>query len=240
MKMFTAPSGAVFTSKDMELFKALFHIGFVTWKDEPIIFKSGKKSNTYVRGRQDLTNNPHILFGLIAPRIVEFVRTTIPIHDGRQHCLIGIPTAGTKLAMAAAGYSYYRQIRPGIIYRELRVQKKAHGEDAGWTVGGPELKNDINITIEQAMSSGSSIIEHTGHLKEDGYPVKDMHHVILVDRELGGIENLRANGLERVHTMFKLKDMVAALVEMELWPVARYKTLLKEIVADARDRACVA
>lgn len=236
MQMFSAPSGAVFTSDDMNLIKQLFHIGFITWKEEPVVFKSNKKSNTYVRGRQDLTNNPHILFEQLAPRIVDFVRKKIPIHDGRQHCLIGIPTAGTKLAMAAAACGYYRQVRPGIIYRELRVTKKTHGEDNTWAVGGPEHNNDVYVSVEQAMSTGSSVLEHLDHLKEDGYAVHDMHHLILVDRELGGVENLVAHKFEKVHVLYKLRDTVAALVKMKLWPDERYQILLQEIKEDARSR----
>lgn len=236
MQMFSAPSGAVFTSDDMDLLKQLFHVGFVTWKKEPVVFKSKKTSQTYVRGRQDLTNNPHLLFERLAPRVVDFVRKKIPIHDGRQHCLIGIPTAGTKLAMAAAAYGYYRQVRPGIIYRELRVTKKTHGEDNTWAVGGPEHSNDVYVTVEQAMSTGSSILEHLGHLKEEGYAVHDMHHLILVDRELGGVENLVAHRFEKVHVLFKLRDIIAALVEMGLWSAERYQILLGEIEEAARLR----
>jgi len=232
---FTAPTGAVYGPKELQLLTELYRAGFIAWKPEGVEFKSGKRSRTYVRGRQELTNAPHLLAELGA-RIGAFVRERIPVADGRQHCLIGVPTAGTKLAAAASLHSYYARQRPSIIWRELRTKPKPHGEDKGWTVGGPEPQHDVYVVVEQAMSTASSIIEYAGHLAEDGYSPREMHYLVLVDRELGGIENLRAEGYVNLHRMFILRDFVAALVHLGHWPRERYDELVSEIELDKHER----
>jgi orotate phosphoribosyltransferase len=233
---FQAPSGAIFRPTDLTLLSQLYRAGTFAWKPEGVEFKSGKRSRTYVRGRQELTNAPHLLAEL-GKRVAEFVRERMPIRDGRQHCLIGVPTAGTKLAVAASMHTYYSRQQSCIIWRELRTKPKPHGEDKGWTVGGPEPSKDVYVVIEQAMSTASSIIEYADHLAEDGYSPREMHYVVLVDRELGGIENMRKDGYKHVHRMFILRDIIAALVHMGLWPLERYQELLQELSLDAEERA---
>lgn len=52
------PSGGWFDSFDLHLLKMMHDVGFIKHNDTPFTLKSGIKSNVYVFGREDLTDNP--------------------------------------------------------------------------------------------------------------------------------------------------------------------------------------
>lgn len=208
-----------------QLVRGLHDVGFVRWSDASFTLKSGVPSHVYVYGREDLTDNPDVLARLgsvIARRLEE----EIPVPAGKKLCLIGIPTAGTPLAQAAADGS-----DGFIIFRIMREMKKEYGAHGKTIVNGrPDPARHVYATIDNVVTDGESKIEAAKLLREDGYPADDMIHVILVDRGNGGVERLRREGL-KVVVIFNLTDLIEVFVESERWSPAQAQALKDEIAA---------
>ena len=98
----TAPSGIIYTDFLFRIIEQLGRARSVVWNDEPFVLKSKRLSHVYVNCRNDLTENPRLLHDLgylIAWKARSLANDA---GDRREVCLIGIPTAGTALALAGS------------------------------------------------------------------------------------------------------------------------------------------
>ncbi|MBI3572044.1 hypothetical protein HY091_00715 [Candidatus Kaiserbacteria bacterium] len=214
------------TVPDISLLYRIADSGFIAWKDEPVTFKNpALKSRVYVGGREDLTHNPDLLID-IGGIIVQKVWEVVSVH--RRPCLIGIPSAGRPLAQAAATHP------DGMFaFEVLREKKKEHGAHQHWVDGRPNAENLEHVTLDNTITDGASKLEWFRRLREDGYPVDTMHHLVLVDRQEGGIEMLVAAGY-RVQGIWKLREILFAFAEHGIWPRERVVEGLDEISANRR------
>ena len=156
--------------------------------------------------------------------------------DQKQQCLIGIPTAGTPLAQAAAmvNFAWERVLRdpvdePRIIYRIMRGERKTHGLHQTWVDGKPDPARHTYWFLDNTVTDGGTKLEAREHLKEDGYPVQDMPTLIVVDRQQGGIRRMEQAGFSRIVVAYYLLDIIHAFGEMKLWPQARVQAVEEEI-----------
>lgn len=223
------PSGRIFTKEDIHLAEQFARIKFVEWRDQPIKLKSGIMSRVYVQGRDDLTSNPDVLVVLASKILCSAGRLTP--DEMRQTCFIGLPTAGTPLACAAAILDdAERLLATKTLFYQMREQRKVtHGVPGGWVIGKPMPKNHVYITLDNVITDGQTKIDMEARFAEDGFPIKEMCHIIVVDRQQGGIERLAQHGMSNVAVLFNLLDLTHAYRELGLWPAVAVEMVEREI-----------
>lgn len=203
---FTAPSGRTFTHPDLLLVKLLIQSGSILHLDVPTELHSGRMSRHYanLRFHRDVRT-----LTLLGAHIIRFVRS-IEITKGTVPCMIGIPTAGTPLAIAAAIGSVYDSTP--FHYRVMREERKKrrHGIDNTWA--GPFDPGETYFTVENVSTSATTILVALQRFEEDHFPIDSMHHILLVNR--GGAEALRSRGIPHVHVMLEFHDLLAAAVHI--------------------------
>lgn len=232
------PSGDHYTKFDLKLLQCLGAYGFVKYSERPYVLESEIPSCVYVFGREDLTDHPGLEW-LVGQRIAEVVWRNSELKD-RQPCLIGIPTAGTALAQAAAMASWLspdseKPSRPDICHRIMRERKKLFhgaGEHKGfWVNGRPDLDRHTYWGLDNVATSGRTKIDRARNLIEDGYPAYEMPWLIFIDRQQGALRRLRERGFKRLYVAYNLLDITFAYGELGLWPKEAVRAVEEEIRA---------
>jgi len=211
---------SIYATNDEALIKLIAKVGMVRWSDDPITFKSGIRSHIYVSGRNELTSNRTALRA-VGSMIAQMAQEATRHRAGSIH-LIGIPTAGTPLAAAGAALS---DKEDPIGCRTMREVKKGHGANHRWIDGEPN-PDETYMTVDNVITDGQSKLETIERLHEDGYPVDNIYHLILIDRKQGGVEMLREQG-HKVLTRIDLPTVVQGLVLLGFWSkerLRRYQT----------------
>ena len=233
-----APSGRIFAKRDQEFLALACAYGFIEWRDTPFKLKSGIFSNVYVFGREDVTDHPDLEW-LIGQIIVEVVlgcwRYTTLFQ--MQPCMIGIPTAGTALAQAAAMVAWAEkekhlgaQIICHRIMREALKQSHGAGTHKGTWVNGKPNPRQWYWGWDNVATNGDSKFEAAEKWAADGYNVGEMIAGIFVDRQQGAVPRLEKAGLfKKIVTVFNLLDITFAFGELGLWPKNAVKAVEKEI-----------
>lgn len=236
------PSGRTLDSDDLALLVDAHTCGSIVYRDKPFRLKSGIESNVYVFLRGDLTDAPSLLYKA-GKKIAHTVWDNCG-PDDHQPSLIGLPTAGTALAVAASVYSWGQYLSAGrpvlgermISCRVMREQlKQGHGANERWVNGevgrSPDLDRFTFWTVDNVTTDGETKIEMAKRLVEDGYPAKEMPQLIFVDRQQGGVARLEAAGFKRVVICYNLLDITYAFGELELWPKEAVRQVEMEIAA---------
>jgi orotate phosphoribosyltransferase len=213
------PSNAEYDKGDLDILLLMRDCGFIEYNETGFTLKSGIRSNVYVQGRNDVTDNP-MLGWLLGRKIAQTVVANHREGD-KAPCLIFIPTAGTSLAAAASLVAYKEGIRTPageITYRIMREAVKAHGAGATNWVNG---KFDDKHTFwggDNVVTDCGSKIEASDHFIESGYPALEMPWLIVVDRQQGGIRKMEEHGFKRIVVVYYLLDIAFAMGELKLWP----------------------
>lgn len=227
------PSGQVFQELDLEFLTLAANYGFIQLRDEPIKLNSGVMSRVYVSGREDITDNPK--FEWIVGRKIARLVAENSLPDDKQPCLIGIPTAGTSLAQAAAMVSLGEHILTGrgyyICHRAMRENLKEYGLRPKWVNGYPQPDLHTYWSVDNVITDGQSKFEANDRLRASGYPVDDMPSLVFVDRQQGGIQNMEKAGFGRIVVAYLLLDIVFAFGELGFWPKEAVRAVEEEIKA---------
>lgn len=233
------PSGRTLNSDDLEFVRYLQRYRSIRPSEQPFRLQSGIDSHVYVElGREDVTDNPGFeqFVGWRIHCAVANLMEETP-EDPRWWGLIGIPTAGTVLAQAAVmaarldGYPESVDRRQRVIFhRMMRESLKRHGANPTWVNGQPDESRHRYVLLDNTNTDGETKIETAAKLEHDGYRVRKMPCLIVIDRGQGGVQRLeRSNVFERVVVMYNLLDIVHAYAELGLWTKEATRIVTKEI-----------
>jgi len=191
-------------------------VGILLIKNDAIkfgdyILTSGKRSPYYIDLR--LTISSPITMDWIANSL-----TRITIQEiGRDKIdkILGVPTAGVPFATVVSQklgipLIYYRQAR-----KEHGVRKK---------IEGILERNDRVLIVDDLITTGESVIEAAEVVRDQGGVVNEL--VVLLDREQGGKDRLRASRIEP-HVLFKISDAMTWLHNVGLIEDKVYETVQK-------------
>ncbi len=110
--------------------------------------------------------------------------------------LADIPTAATPIVAILS----YRMRVPMI---SPRLEKKKHG--AKTPIDGSFKEGQVALLIDDLVTLADTKLEAAAVLEENGLTVNDI--AVLLDREQGGLEELRRRGYA-CHAAFKLKELL--------------------------------
>jgi len=233
------PSGRVFGDLDLQIMRLSAKYNFVRTSAEPFTLKSGVKSNVYVyvSGRDDLTDHPDLEW-LVGRKIASLVlQNALERGDLKKQCLIGLPTAGTALAQAAAMVNWSCQRlfvganeEPRIIHRIMREALKTHGAHPDWVNGKPQPDSHTYWGVDNVATDGGTKMEAREHFRESGYP-EVMPAFIWIDRQQGAIVRLKRAGFSVIVVAYELLDVTFALGELGFWPKEIVRSVEVEIKA---------
>ena len=182
------------------------------------ILASGKKSPYYIDLRQTISS----------PTTMDWIANSLTriilneIGKNRIDKILGVPTAGVPFATVVSQklgipLIYYRQAR-----KEHGVRKK---------VEGLLERNDRVLIIDDLITTGESVIETTEVIRDQGGVVNEL--VVLLDREQGGQQRLRATRIEP-HVLFKISDAMIWLHKVGLIEDKIFETLIKYIEEESQ------
>jgi len=224
--------GGILQGRSRGIVELMHKCGTIRWSDEPFILKSGRESHIYFSGREDFSDNPELLY-FIGLEMATILWQSTNKYNKKQPCLIGIPTAGTQLAIAASLASYQSYLtRNGIpiCCRIMKEMKKDHGAHFTWVNGDPEPNKHEYWLIDNVATSGGTFIEAAEKLKESGYPsIKETSCLVLLDRQEGGVKKMQEMGFKQVVAVYRFIDIVSTFGELELWPKDRVSAVVEGI-----------
>ncbi len=196
-------------------------VGILLIKNDAIkfgdyILASGKRSPYYIDLR--LTISSPITMDWIANALTRIVLNEI--GKDKVDKILGVPTAGVPFAtMVSQKLSipliYYRQAR-----KEHGVRKK---------IEGTLSRNDRVLIVDDLITTGESVIEAAEVVRDQGGVVNEL--VVLLDREQGGKERLRAARIEP-HVLFKISDAMDWLHSVGLIGDKLYETVKAYIIEE--------
>jgi len=177
------------------------------------ILASGKRSPYYIDLRQTISSP--ITMDWIANSLTRIILNEI--GKDKIDKILGVPTAGVPFATVVSQklgipLIYYRQAR-----KEHGVRKK---------IEGILERNDRVLIIDDLITTGESVIEASEVVRDQGGVVNEL--VVLLDREQGGKERLRASRIE-AHVLFKISDAMTWLNKVGLIEDQVYDTVQKYI-----------
>jgi orotate phosphoribosyltransferase len=170
---------------------------------------SGKKSRIYLDMRV-LASYPEALREVAAA-----YRTVLEWLD--YDVIAATPLAGLPIGTAIS-----LDMNQPLIY----PRKTAKSYGTGKAIEGVYSVGDTAVVVDDLITSGDSIIQTIAALKAGGLRVTDA--VVLIDREQGGVENLRSEGY-RLHSIMSLPYMLNVLLEQEQIGEKKYTKTLKSL-----------
>lgn len=216
---FTAPSGQELGGEALEFVRRLCLSNSLLWSKEPIILNCGQSSRHYANLRPE--EDPDTL-RLVGQNIARYIQR-LELDPKKIPRLVGIPRAGTPLALAAFLNPCLGQILHYGLLRE-KLSDHAHGLDSTWA--GPPDNNKIQFLVENVCTSGGSLGQYAKRLWSDGHDPESMHYIIGIDR--GGAAALAKQGFKNLHVLLHMDDAMAAATYLGLREPWIYEDYLEE------------
>jgi uridine monophosphate synthetase len=117
--------------------------------------------------------------------------------------IAAIPLAGLPIGVALS-----LSMEAPLIYP--RLQEKAHG--TGRFIEGLYEAGETALVVDDVISRGDSKLESLQLLEAAGLKVTDM--IVVVDRQMGGVETLKARGYT-VHCVLTLQEILDTLLSLQ-------------------------
>jgi uridine monophosphate synthetase len=130
--------------------------------------------------------------------------------------------AATPLAGLPIGTAIALDMDRPLIY----PRKTAKSYGTGKAIEGVYSVGDTAVVIDDLVTSGDSIVGTISALKAAGLHVTDA--VVLVDREQGGADALRAEGY-RMHSIISLPYLLTVLVEQGRLTAKQYDKIIESL-----------
>lgn len=133
----------------------------------------------------------------------------------RYDCIAGVPYAGIPLGVAMA----LAADKP-LVY--ARKEAKSYGTEQ--QVEGRFRIGDRALVVDDVLTSGTAKLEALGPLRAVGLVVTDI--LVVVDREEGGTDLLRQQGIE-VHRLVSIHELLRDLLELGFVTNADYDSAIR-------------
>ncbi len=117
-------------------------------------------------------------------------------------CYADVPTAATPIVAILSHNTRIPMISP-------RKDEKKHGIKR--PINGTFREGQVALLVDDLITLADSKLEAISALEENGIKVHDI--VVLVDREQGGVRELKKRGYS-CHVAFKLKELLKFYLEM--------------------------
>ena len=197
------PSSNVTTHRGLII--GLAELGALQFGD--FTLASGKSSSIYVDLRLLVSQ----------PSLMQKAARAYTQKLGQLQCdrIAGIPYAALPIGAAVS-------LASGIPLIYNRKETKSHG--LGKDIEGIWQPGERVVVIEDVITTGGSIMNSVDLFRSAGLVVEDA--VVLLDRQQGGVENLRKEGI-RVHSVLVLDEVLQLLTATEHIPQDIQKSLLE-------------
>jgi orotate phosphoribosyltransferase len=173
------------------------------------ILHSGKKSPYYVDLRQTISDP--ISMDWISNSLARIVINEI--GESKTDKILGVPTAGVPFATIIS----QKLAKPMLYYRK---ERKEHGVKK--KIEGDMQRNERIVMVDDLITTGQSVIDAVNAARDQGGVVNEL--VVLLDREQGGKENLRAQNIEP-HVLFNISEAFEWMREVELIDEEHYNVI---------------
>ncbi|MHA1506279.1 MAG: orotate phosphoribosyltransferase [Candidatus Asgardarchaeia archaeon] len=192
-----------------KLSERLFRIGALKFGD--FILSSGKHSPYYL----DLRILPSFpkFFDEVTDAYIEVIKKEVEEFDK----IGGVLTAGVPIATLVSF-----KMKVPMVY--VRSKEKGYGRKR--RVEGIIEEGDRILIIDDLITTGGNLIEAANSIRDEGAIVMDA--VVLIDREQGGLENLKENGI-KLHYLMKVSQMMDSLKEKGLISDKEYEEVMEYI-----------
>jgi uridine monophosphate synthetase len=128
------------------------------------------------------------------------------IHRLRFDVLADVPTAGTPIAAVLAHKTRVPMITP-------RLRQKDYGRET--KIEGVYQPGQVALVLDDLVTRAESKLEAIDVLRGNGLEVRDI--VVLVDREQGGVQQLRLAGYA-CHAVFTFSELLRIYEQLGLVP----------------------
>lgn len=197
--------------KSKAIIEKLYKINAIKFGD--FTLSSGKHSVYYL----DLRIIPSYpeLFSQICKMIVDYLESSNILSN--IQVIAGVPVAGLSYSTLVA----YLTKKPLIF---VRSEPKKHGTQK--QIEGVFEKDSEALVIDDVLTTGGSLKKSILAMRK--YDLKVSHAIILINREEGGVENLKEIGVT-VHSLFTITEVADILRESNIITDEEVRKIQKQI-----------